>query len=284
MAEKLILNGKDPESAELREEMRSRAEKLFARIAGLGLPAEPQNNSKDEKTVKPADMGELIKLLNLETQYVERLDTLWRFGFLAESGDTKKGDIAPPDFEKVLAGFKPEELEIAKNYQKPVLLLVPENSFSAKVAAIDSHRVHNQSATYLDPVYGNTDSGSEKITGYRAWVVDGAQEMGLYKGDDVGLELADRIRNRKSARKPYEKGIDRHIFIMLMMESIKNGEPIDQESYTLLDDDFALSADCIPAGVWERNGHAVSFGWVSHDGISPDVRLRSSVGGDVLIV
>ena len=75
-------------------------------------------------------------------------------------------------------------------------------------------------------------------------IVDGAKEMPLKEDDDTELTFAERIKNRKT--KPGEKGMERHAYALLMMESLRKGEPIDKDTYTLLDDDPALSASGVP--------------------------------------
>jgi len=236
------------------------------------------------KTVRSWVMKEkLIKQFNLDVQHTERLSTLKHYGFLNENGESREGDVQPPAFEKAMSAFKPEELEIASYFQKPVLLLIPETSFAAKVRTLDAHKQGMQeNNTYVDDIFTKTDSGSDKITGWRAVIVDGAQEMEPYEGDNLDLKFAKRIKNRKSARKPGEKGMDRHRYALLMMEAIRNGDPIDKELYTLLDDDPALSASDVPNADCPLS-RKVLFNTVDPDGADDCARFRSSVGGDVLI-
>jgi len=220
----------------------------------------------------------------LELQYDERLETLKHYGFLSESGKAKKGDVPPPSIEKAMGTFKPEELEIASHFQKPMLLLVPETSFAAKIKALDAHKQGMQgNDTYVYKIYTDSDSGSDKITGWRVVIVDGAQEMEIYEGDDLGARVGRRIENRKKARKPGEKGMDRHRYVLLMMEGIKIGNPIDLTAYTLLDDDPALSDSSVPNAGFLPGRRKVSFGEGNPEHVSVCARFRSSVGGDVLL-
>jgi len=225
-----------------------------------------------------------VKKLKLKSQYSERLITLQHYGFLAEAGKSKEGDVTVPSYEKAMSTFKPEELEIASRFQKPVLLLVPETSFAAKVKALDAHKQGIQEGdTYVNDIYTDSDSGSEKITGWRVFIVDGAQEMETYEGDNLDLRFDKRIKNRKTARKPDEKGMDRHRYALLMMEAIKNGDPVDKRLYILLDDDPALSASYVPRALFGLGVRGVSFGCNNPDLITDNARFRSSVGGDVFL-
>ncbi len=248
------------------------------------LEAEGDKPVADAEQTESADVAELVKKLNLETQYGKRLDTLKHYGFLNESGKVKEGDIAQPSFEKAMGTFKPEELEIASNFQKPTLLLIPETSFKAKVKAMDSHKQGMQeNDTYVHHIYGETDSGSDKITGWRAVIVDGAQEMESYEGDKLDLRFDKRIEQRKAARKEGEKGMDRHRYALLMMEAIRNGNPIDKELYTLLDDDSALSDSRVPFARFSPRSRRVVFDWSKPDDVYDLARFRSSVVGDELL-
>ena len=236
---------------------------------------------------KPANSAELIKKLELEAQYGERLNTLKHYGFLSEKGEVKEGEVKAPTYEEAMATFKPEELEIASRFQKPTLLLIPETSFAAKVKAINAHKQGMQkNDTYVNEIYSKTDSGSDKITGWRAVIVDGAQEMESYEGDKLDLRFDKRIQARKAARKEGEKGMDRHRYALLMMEAIRNGNPVDKELYTLLDDDPALSdlSDSdVPSAYFGPSDRRVSFYWNRPVNVGGCARFRSSVGGDVLL-
>jgi len=235
------------------------------------------------KTPDPAIKAELIKKLNLEVQYSECFDTLKHYGFLTENGKARKGDIKPPSFEKVMSAFRPEELEIASRFQKPTLLLIPETSFASKVKALDAHKQGmQQNNTYVDTIY--TDSGFDKITGWRAVIVDGARVMEAYEGDDPDLRFDERIKNRKAARRPGEKGMDRHRYALLMMEAIRNGNPIDQKLFTLLEDDPALSDSLIPIAGFRKHDCSIFFRLNGLKNVHGYAQLRSSVGGDVLLV
>jgi hypothetical protein len=256
-----------------------------ARLSRLmSADVRPQVAQTLETAHKSARMAELVRKLELEAQYGARLDTLKHYGFLNESGEAKKGDIQKPSFEKAMSTFKPEELEVASHFQEPTLLLVPETSFDAKVKALDAHKQGVQEIdTYVDEIYSKTDSGSDKITGWRAVIVDGAQEMKTYEGDDLDLRFDKRIAARKATRKKGERGMDRHRYVLLMMEAVKNGDPVDKEFYTLLDDDSALSDSYVPSASFRPGDRGVVFSGFRPVIVYGRARFRASVGGDVLL-
>jgi len=227
------------------------------------------------------ETSEFIEQLNLREQYSDCLKTLSFYGFLGENGEMREGDAPHPTFEKAMAVFTPEMLELAATFQEPTLLLVPETSFAVKVNAIDAKKtMEGQIGTYQSDLYKKTDTGSEKITGWKAVIVDGAKEMGLKEGDDVKQRFDKRIEARKAVRKHDEKGMERHAYALLMMESLRKGEPIDKGTYTLLDDDPALSASDVPDAGWDDD--RVRFFALPPGGVGGHARLRSAVGGVVL--
>ena len=226
---------------------------------------------------------ELVREMNLERQYMRCVDTVFMFGLLRNNPDSY-GDAHLPLIEETLDSFTLDMLELAATFQEPTLLLVPETSFAAKVKAIDNHRsMKSQSETYQADLYKKSDSGSEKIAGWRAVIVDGAKEMELKEGDDVKQRFDKRIEARKAGRRPEEKGMDRHAYALLMMEYLRKGEPIDEDTYTLLDDDPAMSASDMPGVGWDYGSRQVAFGAGDPGSVNDHARFRSSVGGDVLL-
>jgi hypothetical protein len=230
---------------------------------------------------------ERFRQIELPEQYGKRLETLSFYGFLDEKGATNKGDVPVPTLERAMAIFTPEMLRLASTFQEPTLLLVPETSFAAKVKAIDAKKtMEGQKETYVDDLHKGSDSGTERITGWKVAIVDGANDMDPERmGDDVALKLRKRIENRKEARGPAEAGMDRHLYAMLMLEGIMKGEPTDRIAngyrYTLLEDDPANSASRVPHAYWDPDDRRVFFLWSHPGGVNDDGRFRRSVGGDV---
>ncbi len=253
--------------------------------AGLAELIGSQARSKLEKTLgagsaKSTDATELIKKLDLEPQYSERLKTLKYYGFLSQA---KKCNIRVPSFEEIMNTLKPNELEIASHFQKPTLLLIPEVSFSVMVDALDTRKLGKQEHdTLVDEIYADSDSGSDKITGWRAVIVDGAEKMEPYEDDYLNLEFGERIENRRELHKLGEKGMDRRKYALLIMEAIRSGKVKNEESMlTLLDDDPAMSSsDVLVAGFGIRRVEFIKSG---HYYADKRIQFRSSVGGDVLL-
>lgn len=221
--------------------------------------------------------------MKLQEQYDERLNTLKHYGFLREKPDSE-GPTDTPSFAQTMQSFSPEELEVASHFQKPVLLLIPETSFASKVKALDTgqHEILYDE-TFVDSNFTEPDTDSDQTAGWRAVIVDGSDQMEAYVGDELNLRFEERLKRRKAARKSGEKGMDRHRYTLLMLEAIRNGQPIDQGCFTLLDDDPALSSSGVPYADFDTGYHEVDFYWGSPGRIDKKARFRSSVGGDKLI-
>ncbi len=232
------------------------------------------------KGAAEARKAEIFEELGFYKQYNEHLKTLMEFGLYGG----REGEALPPLFTEIIETFTLEQLELATTFQEPTLLLVPENSFESKVKAMDNHKIIEwQHNVFLDDVFSKGDSSSEKITGWKAIIVEGAEEMGPKEGDDEKTELPDRVKNRKAMRRPGEKGMDRHAYSMLMMESIENRKPIDMKTVTPLDDDFASTDSKTLQAHWYDGAGRVHFVKDSLAIINGPVRFRSSVGGDVVL-
>lgn len=236
---------------------------------------------------------EMIEFLgNLEILYADSLKTLQFLGFLQEDGRPRDSDVSPPSFDKVRQSFSPEELEAAREFETPTLLLIPEGlSFANIIDAINAHKIMpKQIDAYFDhAVFGKAESQDQAptIKGYRAVIVEGATEMPIKPGDDIKLLWGDRVKTRKSAKQGGPlKGMDRMKSAMLLGHSLRGRAPVDKENVTTLDDDPALSDSCVPDSYW-----GIFFGDECQpyfDAGNPedryeDARFRDSVGGDVLI-
>lgn len=75
----------------------------------------------------PEELQEFID--KLRSQHGEALDILAFFGFLKrpeKDGDPwkrREGEPKPPDFEKVLRTFSPDQLQLARAFQESTLLI-----------------------------------------------------------------------------------------------------------------------------------------------------------------
>lgn len=297
--EKPASSGANLEKSENVGEMtRSKAQEVLA--TGPNTPTLSFANDvppppNDPEAKKPPTREELIGKLHLKYQYDERADSMIE---LIGKGVFKFGkDI--PSLKATLDSFTMEQLELASTLQEPTLLLVPETSFAAKVGALDARKIiEGQEDCDVTGIYRENDPGSNEITGWKALIVDGAKEMKSKKGDNVGLTLADRIRRRKAVRRKnpdssdLERGMDRHIYAMLMLEALRKGKRIDGDAgrarkgkwlWTPLDDDPANSASRAPGAYWRPVDRRVSFDWGQPEDSRRSARFRSSVGGDVIL-
>jgi len=237
-------------------------------------------SQKDE--AMPEALNRLIE--DLKEQYEDRLETMQYYGILPKKDDADEQYAPFPTCASALNSFSEEELEVARSFMNPVLLLVPENSFMAKVRALNSGKhLILYDETFVDYHFMDLDTESEGIAGWRPVIVEGYDPSTDEPTDDAGLRFDERIRAKKEERKACEKGMDRHKYAMLMLESIKSGEPIDQNSFTILDDDEALSREGVPYACFDKGYHEADFYWGSPGRIDPRARFRSSVGGDKII-
>jgi len=132
--------------------------------------------------------------------------------------------------------------------------------------------------------YIESDSGSDKITGWRAVIVDGSYGLKASEGDQLNLRYDERVESRKASRRAGEKGIDRHTFILLMLEMLESGAYDGREIYNFLDDDPVESTFGVPMATF-RGGidHKAYIGSDEADRVNESARFRSSVGGDELL-
>ena len=233
-----------------------------------------------------AETAELMEKLGLEAQYGERLKTLIHYGFLTKKGEVKNDEVKQPTFEATLRTFQPEELVIASHFQKPTLLLIPETPFARKVEALDKCNHGKYEKTHVDVEYDYTDTDldSDKISGWRVCIVDGAIEIKPYDNVEIYSSFSSQVINRKMDRGPLEKGMNRNKFILLLMEILKSYDLSENKRMaTLLDDDPALSPRCLPHVIYNPVNCRIDFltgGPNLHGAV---YRLRSSIGGDVLL-
>ncbi|MBI2524252.1 hypothetical protein HYW11_03545, partial [Candidatus Peregrinibacteria bacterium] len=118
--------------------------------------------------------------------------------------------------------------------------------------------------------------------GWEFWVMDGLQEMDVASYDDTGKILDERIAAVQAYRAKNDlNGFDRNKSVLLFMHSLQNGNPVDQKSYTLLDEDAAYKkGKIVPNSGW--SGVRAGFGGYYAAWQYGSARFRSSVGGDVV--
>lgn len=278
IATELIKSGKTLDEANLPTELAEAVRALILRIFSINNPKNLQNLVDDYKDGKTIDVTELIRELELESQYNKRLDTLKYFGFLDEVGETKKGDAKLPSLNEVISSFKPEELKIASRFQRPTLILVPGTDFDTIVKAIDFHKIKDQQDTYVDEKIVKTNSESN-IIGWHSYIVDGAPKMELYEGDIDILSCVCRVEiyhYNIFHIEPMIHGMDSGQYTMLMIEGMKNGNPIDRETFTFLDNNVITTDHYVDLAHW-NNG--VRFIRLQPNFCLHSARFRKSVGG-----
>lgn len=227
---------------------------------------------------QPKEVKELVESLRLEKGYAEELERHQFFELL------RTGEKAP-DFGQVLRTFTPEMLAAAQSFQNPELRLITKgHSFNDLVTAMDGHKImRDQKDVYVDGIY--KEHASRKPEQWGAHIIEAPTNVDVQDFDDTDLALGERIKrfteykeSRKSAK---VGGMDRLKYAHLMMQALKKGEPIDDELWTMLDEDPALSNSDVPLAFWYPNFRVVYFVW-GHSGVRDGgSRLRRSVGGIV---
>lgn len=231
---------------------------------------------------------------SLETQYRNSLETLKFADVLQQDGRPREGDVAVPAFERVRKTFSFDELRLAMQFESPTLLLMPDElSFPDLVHAIDAHKtlpgqqdVYSDRAFVVD-VMPEKKGDTPKITGYSVTIIEGATNMSVKEGDDVEATLGERVEARKAKRQqtPFLKGMDRRKAAWLMLDAYRKQERLDGITFTMLDDDPALSSSRVPCAFLNDWGGKCRpcFGVGGASGRVGGGRFRSSVGGDVLL-
>ena len=169
-------------------------------VQAEGLREQASNILKNEK---PTNSAESIKRFRFEIQYDDRLETLEFFGLIDHNKKSKEGDAPFPDFYNVMKSFSEQELKFASEFQCPTLLLIPLTKFRTIQMSIDA----------LDPVKKNVQRNfkRDRIVGWLAVIVEGAQEMRRKADDNTYADLSKRLRIRRLERKEFDKGMDKFI-------------------------------------------------------------------------
>lgn len=228
------------------------------------------------------DILECAKSLRLEEGYAEIVATQ-KFFELISAGEEV------PDFGKVLRTFTPEMLEAARDFQEPTLILPTKGrSFSDLIAATNGHRTmpglkdSSLSGIYFDGTFNAYASQKPEL--WRAYIIEGAVDMGIHGFDDGNLQFGYRLQ-RYANHKIVNGlgGVDRWKYMSLMMQALKNGRPIDSKFLTILDEDPAVPPPGMSCAHWSLEPYPSVFfktGWSWY--YSDGVRFRRSVGGNAI--
>jgi len=223
----------------------------------------------------PAEVQKPAEYLRLEEGYAEALETQKLYQLL-------KTREKAPDFGQVLKTFTPEMLAAAQNFQHPWLILITKGrSFNDLIAATNDHKtMPDQNDVHVDEMYKK--HASKKPEQWGAHIIEAPTNVDVQDFDDVILTLGERLKRFTQYKKSAKVGgMDRFKCAHLMMQALKEGRPIDDKSWTMLDEDSTLSESRVPGADWSPYARRVRFGW-SHPGDrNGRDKFRRSVGGDV---
>lgn len=214
---------------------------------------------------------ENIEGFDFEKQCARFLETRETFGLNNDNA---------PTAEQFGGWYNAERQEAASKLCKPTVVIGRNNeTFEQYVKAIDESGLA-QCDTYVNESVFKPQETPED-DGWRIDIVDGAQEMEVASYDDNTKILGERIAAAQEHRKANNlSGLDRKKSALLFMQSLKDGNPVDQTYYTLLDEDEACEGNVVPRSYW--SGDLVGFGRGFAGDRRGGARFRSSVGGDVV--
>ncbi len=226
-------------------------------------------------------------IYRLEKEYDSALETQKAFQLL------RSGEKAP-DFDQVMKIFTPEMLVTAQSFQNPTLILSTKGrSFNDLVSAMDAHKtMPEQGDVHAGKIF-NDDQAKRPLENWGAYIVDGPRKMSVIREfDDETLILRERLKRFAEYKEANKlSGMNRWKYAQLMMQALKDGKPIDSEcTWTMLDEDPALSNIIVPNAHWDQNDNrisflnqdcVVSFFWIFLGDQGGYNWFRRSVGGDV---
>ena len=223
----------------------------------------------------------IMEDLRIALENVEGFDLEAHFNRALETREAYNlsNDDAPTP-EQMQKWFTPEREAAIRKLRNPVSgLRCKSESFEQGVEAIDaSDFVENK--TYVNGDVFKPQETQED--GWEFWVIDGPQEMDVASYDDTDKILNERIAAVQEYRAQNGlSGFDRNKSVLLFMHSLRTGNPVDQEYYTLLDEDEAYEkGNIVPFSDWSDD--RAYFGRLYAVWRRGNARFRSSVGGDVV--
>lgn len=254
----------------------------------------PVNTLEDYLGIRNQEINRFI-----EAQYRDRMDTLKVFG-LYDPDRPHKGDVRAPEMaqvQEILARqITPEQTEVLRRMERPVLQLIPITSMDSYITALDRYKpMERQENTFVSPwhkgAFVRADERDEvktnkTITGWRIAVTEGAKEPKLLEGDDINKTLRERAAwfAQEYGRKGIS-GVDLKRVLLLMMDSLKEGKPMND--YWKQDGTWTFvngepEKDGFVSGVdWGGSNRQVSLAEAFADRQFGSARLRASVVVDV---
>jgi len=211
-------------------------------------------------------------LQNLEAQYPKMAATMKAYEIALKG---------IPTWEVTKAGLTPEILTKALKLEKPTLLLVPPVSRHDLVEAVNKHPISRQTQKIYTCELENDNlwsGGDPEITkDWQILVVEGVQEV----AKDPKITRTN-VRNDTMTKKYIEKyaaqGLDvindACTYLTLMMTSLQAGEPIDQQTWTVLNGKTREKNALLSNGNW--NNDRVYLFNASPDGGDDSLRLRAA--------
>jgi hypothetical protein len=195
-----------------------------------------------------------------------------------------------------------------------MLLMVPTTSLRAKMKAMDKAMaiIKKRVAKLIRPVRGvskearesaerarkwgrvmfatevveklsdKVDAGSKMVTGWRAVIMDGADEIDpKAMGDETGLNFDERILRLRKNRRLGESGMDLHSYSMFVLEKLMRGEMISEWFVTLCDNDMEAFSPHLPHIISYREQDVMVAIYLAVHRDSRYVRFRRSIGGEI---
>lgn len=218
-----------------------------------------------------------ISTLRLEDGYYDAVRTQETFKLL------KPGEKAP-DFTQVMKVFTSEMLQAAQRFQEPRLILITKGcSFDDLLDAMDTHKIiPSQTNSFVADPYLRFPA--QRPENWGAYIVEGAKVMNAHNFDYVELSFRKRLEQFATHKRANGlSGMDRFKYAQLMMQTLKEGEPIDADKWfgTILDEDPALVHSYVPYAWWYPNVRRVEFTLTESRSRFDYYRFRRSVGGEV---
>lgn len=241
------------------------------------------------------------------------------FSFLNKNGAPKKGDCAPPSFERVLAEeFTPEELAFVEtNFLHPALCLVPDYgspkiTFEAILHVLKTHSPLTKDSVLVmeedgfasivisarkmpacvdEDFFGkpkkSKDAFEERIQGYHAFIGEGFLDPQQRNIDAMHIRPSQRLKARSALLKkfPFLKGTTRALWSFLLMHHLLRGEVLNNPYH-----DRKGGGRTVLDGDLKGESNLfpladcwdkISFGTVGDIDNESSIQLRLWVGGDV---
>lgn len=262
---------------------RSKVRSLLRGVLDATITTAPKIPSAPTILTPPSkDVLQLAEALRLEEAYREALETHKDFQLL-------RAGQRVPSFNRIMSVFTPEMLTGAKKFQRPRLTLCTRGrSFEDLISAIDAHRFlprQGQVSVSCEPYRYKYVNGAHELPNWRAYIVEGPEEIGVHDFDRVENIISTRLTRFAEYKKASGvTGMDRWRYAQLIMQVFRQGEPIDTDAWTMLDEEpgsrgsyTVLRAGC-PV-TW--GGNTPHFDFDSACYRNDDNSFRRSVGGIV---